>query len=160
MDQMLDYSIRSACEEDRDQIAVMWIDFLAEQALLDPRFVVADDAAARWRNDFAEWTASQVHGLYVAESGDRLIGFASVHLWYPAPIYEPKLEAYLNELYVRAEWRKRGAGTALLGKVREWARAKEASRIRLGVLSENESGRAFWVKSGGRPFVASLLIDI
>lgn len=138
----------------------MWIDFLKEQAALDPRFVVSEDAVDRWRNDFPEWIGATVHGLFAAESDGELIGFASVHLWYPAPIYRSDLEAYLDELFVRPEWRRRGVATALLDAVREWAGDRQALRIRLGVLGANTGGQAFWRRRGATAFVETLLIEI
>lgn len=156
-----EYAIRSARASDREQLAGMWRQFLEEQAELDARFVIADDAAERWSNDFSEWVGSKVHGFFVAESErDGLIGFASVHLWYPAPIYRPDLEAYLDEIYVRPDWRRRGAATALLQEVRSWAASRHARRIRLGVLGENRDGLTFWDRSGARPFFETLFIDV
>lgn len=156
-----DYHVRSARGADRERLASLWTLFLEEQARLDGRFVVADDAAQRWSNDFSEWIAASVHGLFVADSeNEGPIGFASVHLWYPAPIYRPELEAYLNEIYVAPAWRRKGAATALLEAVREWAEARNARRIRLGVLAANETGLTFWDKSGARPFFQTLLIDV
>jgi len=156
-----DFRVRSARAADRERLAAMWKQFLEEQAELDDRFVVADDAAERWSNDFTEWIGSRVHGFFVAESErEGLIGFASVHLWYPAPIYRPELEAYLDEIYVTPTRRREGAATALLQAIREWATARNARRIRLGVLGANENGLTFWDKTGARSFFQTLLIDL
>jgi GNAT superfamily N-acetyltransferase len=70
------------------------------------------------------------------------------------------LEAYLDELFVAPEWRRRGVASTLLERVREWAVQRAALRIRLGVLDSNEAGLAFWRSRGARPFVATMLIDV
>lgn len=155
------FQVRAAGGDDRDRLAAMWNCFLEEQAGLDDRFAVADDAAKRWDNDFSEWVGSNVHGLFVAESAAAgLIGFSSVHLWYPPPIYRPALEAYVDEIYVAPAWRRRGVATALLGAVREWSEARNARRIRLGVLDANRAGLDFWKKTGARAFYQTQLIDL
>lgn len=160
MDKMTDYTIRPARTEDRKQLADLWRALLQEQSELDARFVIAEDAPTRWQNDFSEWVGSSVYGLYVADvEQEGLVGFASVNLWYPVPIYEPELEAYVTELYVATAWRRKGVGTALLHQVRVWAAEKEARRLRLAVLSANEIGLAFWARRGATPFVETLLID-
>ncbi|HEY5565088.1 MAG TPA: GNAT family N-acetyltransferase [Rhodothermia bacterium] len=153
--------VRAAQENDRARFAALWIDFLREQCALDPRFVISDDAPERWQNDFPEWIGANVHGLFVAEHDEaELVGFASVHLWYPPPIYDQMLEAYLDELFVAPEWRRRGVASALLERVREWAAQREARWIRLGVLDSNTTGLKFWLSRGARSFVSTMLIDV
>lgn len=153
-------AVRTARQTDRDDVTAMWIDFLGEQNALDSRLVISDDALDRWRNDFSEWITAGVHGLFVADHDkEGLIGFASVHLWFPAPIYRPELEAYIDELFVEPDWRRRGIASALLEEIRNWAAEHQARRIRLGVLSANESGLAFWQSVGATSFVATLLIE-
>jgi len=141
-------------------VTEMWVAFLAEQSQLDDRFVVADDARERWENDLPEWVHSRVHGIFVAyDTEGRLVGFSSVHLWYPAPIYRAELEAYVNEIYVRPEWRRRGVASALLDAVLDWADRQDADRVRLGVLAANAQGLAFWTAVGAKEFVTTMLID-
>ncbi|HLE55988.1 MAG TPA: GNAT family N-acetyltransferase [Rhodothermia bacterium] len=153
--------VRAARENDRARFAALWIDFLREQCALDPRFVISDDAPERWQNDFPEWIGANVHGLFVAEHDEaELVGFASVHLWYPPPIYDQVLEAYLDELFVAPDWRRRGVASALLDRVREWAAQREARWIRLGVLDSNTTGLKFWLSRGARSFVSTMLIDV
>ncbi|HUF10016.1 MAG TPA: GNAT family N-acetyltransferase [Rhodothermales bacterium] len=153
--------IRVARENDRNRFAALWADFLREQCALDPRLAISKDAPERWRNDFPEWIGANVHGLFVAEHDEaELVGFASVHLWYPPPIYDQVLEAYLDELFVTPEWRRRGVASTLLDRVKEWAVQREAHRIRLGVLDSNTTGLTFWQSRGARPFVSTMLIDV
>lgn len=155
------FTVRRARESDRVSLAGLWADFLTEQADMDDRFAAAEDALERWDNDFAEWISARVHALFVAEDRhDELIGFVSAHLGYPAPIYRPELEAYLDELYVRPDRRRRGVAGELLDAVRGWAVEREARRIRLGVLAANQAASAFWDHAGARPFAATLLIEV
>jgi GNAT superfamily N-acetyltransferase len=160
MDQTPSCSVRQALERDRDRFAALWKTFLEEQSTLDARVVVAEDADERWHNDFAEWVSAKVHGLFVAETEQELIGFVSAHLSFPAPIYKQELEVYLDELYVVSDWRRRGVARMLFGQVRSWAEERHARRIRLGVLRANEGGLAFWRATGAEPFVETLVIDM
>ncbi len=152
--------VRAAQEKDHDTLTEMWVEFLEEQAQLDDRFVVADDARERWENDLPEWVHSRVHGIFVAQdSKGQLVGFSSVHLWYPAPIYQAELEAYVNEIFVRPDYRRRGIAKSLIDAVLDWANRQEAVRVRLGVLAANSQGLAFWNAVGAREFVTTMLID-
>jgi GNAT superfamily N-acetyltransferase len=160
MDGSQNFRVRPARENDREGLEALWQTFLEEQSGLDARFVVADDAGERWNNDLSEWIGASVHRLFVAERDDDKIGFACAHLWFPAPIYEQELEVYLDELYVVSAWRRRGVARSLFEQVRAWAQERKARRIRLGVLSANTGGLAFWEAVGAEPFVETMVIDV
>ncbi len=152
--------IRSAVSGDEQAVTELWATLLREQAALDNRLEVSEDAAARWQNDFPEWVRSEVCGLFVAASEGELVGFAAAHPWYPPPIYAPFSAVHLNELYVVPSARRQGVGTRLVRAVRAWAATLGATQLRLGVLAENAGGLAFWKQAGGRPFSTTVTLPV
>jgi len=51
-------------------------------------------------------------------------------------------------MYVAAEWRGRGVGTALMQAGLDWARIRHAHKITLQMWPHNEAGRALYAKFG------------
>jgi GNAT superfamily N-acetyltransferase len=151
---------RTARREDQERIGALWLDLLREQAALEERFGVAEDALERWNNDFPQWVRDEARRIVVAEVDGRITGFITAQRWAPAPIYAFAEEVYVNELYVAPAARRSGAGEALVAAIRTWADDLGAARIRLGVLAANEAGQAFWAAQGATPFSLTLTIAL
>jgi [ribosomal protein S18]-alanine N-acetyltransferase len=60
-------------------------------------------------------------------------------------------ELHINNVAVRAEFRRRGIGGALLERVLQEARRREAKAAFLEVRSGNRAAQALYVKNGFRP---------
>ena len=133
---------------------------LAEQAALEERFGVADDALERWTNDFAHWVGDEQYRVFVAERDGDLVGFITACLWEPSPIYAGPQEVYINELYVVPEARGQGGGRRLVEAVKTWAETFPAQRLRLGVLAANAEGRAFWERLHAQPLSVTLTMAL
>ena len=153
------FLIRAARKDDRDALGTLWVALLEEQAALDIRFALAEDALERWCNDFPAWLQDERRRLVVAESGEALAGFIAAQRWAPPPVYAEAREVFIDEVYVRPEVRGRGVGSRLVADVRAWAAALEAHRLRLRMLVANESGRQFWQRQGAEPFAETLTIE-
>lgn len=151
--------VRAAEHSDREAVGTLWAQLLDEQADLDERVGVAEDARERWDNDFEMWLDDETARLFVVESDDRVVGFASARRWEPAPIYAASSEVYLDELFVRPEDRRRGFGSQLVNAVREWVHELGANRLRLRVLTANAAGRAFWAAQDALPLSMTLTIE-
>lgn len=74
------------------------------------------------------WTA------YVAETEERLVGWAAAHL--NSSTVEPGV-GEISLLHVHPEFRRRGTGSALLAKTREHLLAAGACRVRTWALAES-----------------------
>lgn len=152
--------VRQVQDDDREVVGDLWSDLLAMQGDLEDRIDIADDARERWENDFSMWVEDETARMYVAEDDDgTIVGFVSARRWGPAPIYGDSPEVYLDELYVRSEWRREGYGTQLVNAVRSWADHIGARRVRLRVLTCNADGRAFWAGQDAIPLSMTLAIE-
>lgn len=57
-------------------------------------------------------------------------------------------EAYLDNIFVEEEFRRRGIGTALLNTVKEWAKKTEHSYLYTKIVSSNDPSRRFFSANG------------
>jgi GNAT superfamily N-acetyltransferase len=152
--------VRRAQKADQEAVGQLWQQLLDEQSDLDDRMSVAEDAFERWQNDFPVWLEDETARIYVAEADDgSLAGFVTARRWGPPPIYEESSEVYLDELFVRPEARRQGYGTQLVHAVRDWTDQLGARRIRLRVLTSNQSGRSFWAAQEALPMSMTFTIE-
>jgi len=151
--------IRRAQPSDQDAVGDLWRHLLDEQAALDDRFGVAEDARDRWDNDFPLWLEDETYRVYVAEPNDEIVGFATAHRWGPPPIYAKRSEVYLDELYIDPDARRDGLGRQLVAAVQDWSDRIGARRLRLSVLSGNEEARAFWTSLEAQPLRMTFTIE-
>jgi len=158
---MADVEVRRARPADLPGAMAMQEALHAEHQALDPRFVVADDAPARWSADMRAWLRSDSDRILVADAGDAgLAGLAIAHLCWPAPIYRQRLMVWADDLYVVPAWRGRGVGRELFGALAEWGRAAGATELRAGVLGANDRGRDFWRRAGADDFSVTVTVRL
>ena len=106
-----------------------------------------DDAAAAVRKQLERCTADDSHSVYLAERGDALVGYVSVH-WLPYLTLEGP-EGFLSGLFVAEGERGRGIGTRLIRAVEEEARGRSCVRLQLVNFRQRESYlRGFYRKAG------------
>ena len=153
------FTLRQARRDDRDALGALWVALLEEQAALDVRFALAEDALERWRNDFPGWLHDERRRLTVAEAEGELVGFIAAQRWTPPPVYAEAREVFIDEVYVRPEMRGQGVGTRLVEDTKAWAATLDADRLRLRMLEANEAGRRFWQRQGAEPLVTTLTIE-
>jgi ribosomal protein S18 acetylase RimI-like enzyme len=94
---------------------------------------------------------SEYYGkVFVAEVDRRVVGFVSI--WARVPPTEPDEPqteyAYISDLVVRAPFRQRGLGRALLAQAERYAREQQATVIRIGVLAQNIIARQLYLDVG------------
>lgn len=85
----------------------------------------------------------------VARSGDAVIGFALY--FYNYSTFLGRSGIYLEDLFVRPAWRRRGVGRALLQRLARQAVAEGCGRLEWSVLDWNTPAIAFYRSIGARP---------
>ena len=152
--------IREATQSDIEDVVFLWTMLQKEHELLEPRLRMSRSAEQRWRTDYPGWVRSNVHGVFVAEVDERIVGMITVHPYWPAPIYEERKEAYINDIIVHPDYRGRGIARKLVKAVQEWAQERAISRIRAGVIAANPEALAFWKKIGAEPFYVTVTLGV
>ena len=65
---------------------------------------------------------------------------------------DPTPFAWIYDLYVKPEHRRRGVASRLMAEAERFARGEGAQSLRLGVLDRNERARRFYVRHGFREY--------
>ena len=91
--------------------------------------------------------------IFIALSGEQAAGFVCVVAATrsespddPAPF------AWIHDLYVKPEHRRRGVASMLMAEAERFARGEGAHVLRLGVLDRNERARRFYERRGFREY--------
>jgi GNAT superfamily N-acetyltransferase len=87
--------------------------------------------------------------VLLAFSNDEAVGFAVYFFNFSTWLGRPGL--YLEDLFVRPEFRGRGCGRALLVRLAQIARARGCGRMEWAVLDWNEPAIQFYKKLGALP---------
>jgi GNAT superfamily N-acetyltransferase len=87
--------------------------------------------------------------LWVAERAGEVVAYAAIFLAYSTFRARPTL--YLEDLYVRADARRAGIGTAMLSRLREEATARGCGRFEWSVLDWNTPSIEFYESRGAVP---------
>jgi len=85
----------------------------------------------------------------IAEEDGRLAGFALFFHNYSTFLARPGI--YLEDLFVRPEFRGRGIGRALLAHIARLARERQCGRVEWSVLDWNEPAIRFYRSLGAVP---------
>ena len=87
------------------------------------------------------------HNIYIAEKGNEVVGYVSVHWVFYAILPGP--EGYISELFVSEAERGQGVGNLLLEEVKKQAKIRGCSRLML-VNNRNRLSyeKEFYKKNG------------
>lgn len=134
--------IREANESDVPQIQ-KFIRDLANYEKLE-HLVVATEAQLRE----TLFGSSPYAEVIIAEEDGAPAGFALFFHNYSTFLAQPGI--YLEDLFVKPEYRGRGYGKALLARLAQIARERNCGRIEWAVLDWNEPSIAFYKSLGAR----------
>lgn len=152
--------IRRARAGDESQIAEFAIRLVEQHVEYDPRrfslFANVAGAAAFYRERITDPRSA----LIIAEVDDVKAGFAFVT--YEERDYAEMLEAggWLHDLYIETEFRSLGIGSKLLSEAISAAREMKAEKLVLTVAAKNSIARDFFERSGFRPTMMEMTLDL
>jgi ribosomal protein S18 acetylase RimI-like enzyme len=89
--------------------------------------------------------------ILMAEYGDQIAGFVCVvsSTRGESPD-DPAQFAWIHDIFVKPEHRRRGVASVLMAEAERFARSQGARLLRLGVLDANGNARALYAKQGFR----------
>lgn len=94
--------------------------------------------------------------VVVAEENGQLVGSGSARVLAGKHYNEYTSYAFLGFMYVDPAFRGRGVNGLIIDALREWAKNKGLSEIRLQVYSENSSAIKAYEKVGFRPVLTEM----
>jgi len=132
--------VRTASAEDVPLILTL-IKELAEYERLSHEVVATEDSLKTWL--FGERPVAEA---LVAEHGKEAAGFALFFHNFSTFLGKPGI--YLEDVYVRPEYRGRGIGKALLARLAKLAKERGCGRLEWSVLDWNEPSIRFYESLG------------
>jgi GNAT superfamily N-acetyltransferase len=137
-----DFLIRAGRKGDEEAIYLLLYDLAAYEKLLD-RFKITRDVIAR--DYLSEHPLCHVD---VAFEGDKPVGVMSWYWIYTS--FAAARGIYLEDLFVRPEFRGKGYGKKLLAHLAKRAVEAKASRVEWAVLDWNKPSIEFYELLGAR----------
>jgi len=107
---------------------------------------------------FEQLIESEDSALLVAEVGPTLVGVATALLRNSPDfaLFVSQRWCVLDNIAIVRPWRRRGIGSALIRHAEQWAQARGANWIELGVYEFNETARSFYRSLGYAPVSTKL----
>jgi GNAT superfamily N-acetyltransferase len=140
---MPELEIRAATEDDVPLILSL-IKELAEYERLSHEVVATEESLRQCL--FGQWPVAEV---LIADHEGEPAGFALFFHNFSTFLGKPGI--YLEDLYVRPEFRRAGIGRALLVHLARLARRRGCGRLEWSVLDWNEPAIGFYKRIGARP---------
>jgi GNAT superfamily N-acetyltransferase len=140
---MGEVSVRAASDEDLPLI-LSFIKELAEYEHLSHEVVATEEALRHWL-----FGGSPVAEVLIGEDREGPAGFALFFHKFSTFLGRPGI--YLEDLYVRPEFRGRGIGHALLVDLARLAKERGCGRLEWSVLDWNEPAIGFYKGIGASP---------
>jgi len=158
--------IRPATLTDLPHLLVLFQQEIAYQKQITPFFDLAPDF------DWSYFVETKLDNgserIIVAEDNGRLLGYIDVRALPPSiqfprrrsilgrfsrrkvshALVRPWTVGWSEDCYVESQFRRKGAGSALVKEGVAWLQARGANRLELAVSAANSDGRAFWEKQG------------
>ncbi|MCD6576283.1 MAG: GNAT family N-acetyltransferase [Nanoarchaeota archaeon] len=84
--------------------------------------------------------------VFIAEDGNKIIGFASAEIKSRGPLIERV--GHYNDCYVKEEYRRRGIAKKLTMEILKWFKSNGVKHVELFVSSKNKIGIKLWKSFG------------
>jgi ribosomal protein S18 acetylase RimI-like enzyme len=147
-----DYTIRNATVADADAVGRLWEVMAAQHRGYDADvWCWSDNAARRWRDDFAGYVERGELLSLVAEMPDgELIGFATVEIKASEPVFATETNAFVWELVVSPDHRRNDVGTKLMARVFDELKRREVDDVILHASVDNAAALSLYEGLGMR----------
>jgi GNAT superfamily N-acetyltransferase len=140
--------IREAQKTDYEQVCQLFRKLDEYHYNLAPETFREIDGDARPSTYFRSYLDDPSKVFFVASRDGELLGFANCQFGFPPqhPLFVQRLFVVVENIFVIAEERRKGIGTALMERVRAWGKRKGANDMRLSVYTCNDEGLRFYRK--------------
>ena len=137
-------------QRDRDRLRACIVELQEYERHLEPALPPGEEMADAYLSHRLDQWAGDSGRIFVAEVDGAVVGFVGVRLRVPPgePDEDPAPYAYVTDLLVLRDHRRRGIGRALLDHAEQHAREAGASTIRIGVLANNQVARRLYREMG------------
>jgi len=140
-------------------IVEVWKEFMDFHKDIDPRFPMSKNAYVNWEKHLRDLMKSEDALVLVALDEDPVVGYSiSLISKYP-PVFERETYGFIASMAVQSNYRRKGIGERMLGKIYEWFELLNIDKIELTVTAKNQIGYSFWKKHGFQDYTHRLYLD-
>lgn len=144
--------IRQADKHDLEQLSRLYVEFheFHVRGVPDRLSRSSNSRHAELDSALQKTFENENAAIFVAEVDGQLVGLGEVYIREdaPNPLKVSYKYGHLQSMVVNAAHRGRGIGTRILEAVEQWARAKNATEIRLDTWEFKEGPLGFYKKGG------------
>ena len=152
--------IRRATGGDLESLVAFAIQlFRQHQAYDRDRFQIAEPLAVRQREFFAEQINSEQTAFIVAESDEKIVGYAFLKIEEESFIDVRTATVWLHDIYLDEAARGRKIGERLLDAAKNAARDLGSDSLMLSVSPNNETAYKLFKDYGFRPTLTEMRLD-
>ncbi len=151
----VDATVRTATEDDAEEIMALWNGYAETLADYDERFTIEEGGREKWRTYFTTSLVESSRGdILLAEDGDgEVVGALEARVVGGHPVFNFGKHGQVYGHYVHEAYRDAGVGRALLEAAEEWFREREMDFWRIDVL-HGVAEAAVYESFGMRPMEA------
>lgn len=159
MDQI---TVRPARLEDVDAIAQLWQALVEFHCSLDSNLPLpTSQGAIRYARRLMDHLDDPMAKVLVAVLDGEVIGYVLGVVVDLAPeLFAQEPSGFLADIYVDADHRRSGVGTALVKGLMDWFRQRNVRFFEWHAAAQNPDGIAFWRALGGRDVMVRMRADI
>jgi GNAT superfamily N-acetyltransferase len=138
--------VRRASAQDRQRLLDLWLDLIEHHRRLDPHSPSVPDIREVLLDEIARGLERSSCRIWIAELEGEPVGFLFAEL--EAARRSEPAAAWIHELYVARDRRRRGIASILVDAADAWLAEAGARRARVRVEPGNRSGLGFWSARG------------
>jgi GNAT superfamily N-acetyltransferase len=161
---MGEVSVRPArFPDDLEQISALYAEEATWHAEHWPADYQAPDSGPSLKEQLSEAARDPSCCLFVAETGQQLVGLVGGHLRPPPSEGMTRYDGpmvYVGDLVVTATYRRHGVGRQLMQQLEQWARDHDAATVSLHVHDGNSAARALYFREGFRAVHVQMRKDL
>jgi ribosomal protein S18 acetylase RimI-like enzyme len=99
-------------------------------------------------------------GLFMALSGDRVVGMILAQYYSPLPISKYCRKGYISNLFVVKDFREKGIAKKLIEKGLEWLKKNKTKHVSLEIHVDNKAALKIYRKYGFKDYTLKLSKEI
>jgi len=146
-------TIREARPGDLPDIVPLWRQLMSFHEELDSGYRMVENAAECWVKYIGPKFKDENWKIFVAQSGDELVGYAAVIIQDHPPVFVNTKHGFLETIAVSHEHRGRGIGKRLVRAAEQWLRSRDVTEMTVRIDERNAASLALFESRAFKPWV-------
>jgi len=146
-------AVRRGTKADFDAITGLWRELAALLQEVEPVvYTATTDAPDHFRRHLSRSMDQPDHVVFVALTGERVIGYLVAFVQERPPVREPHAVGGIGDCCVTRTFRRRGIGSLLVREAMKWFRSQGLKFTEVGYAVKNPEAVSFWSAQGFQPY--------